>query len=387
MSLNASQLDSLPVGRHADGDGLYLQVTDSGSRLWRFRYRHNGRESMVSLGNLETTSLSEARTKARAARVQVDNGESPSEARQAAREAGKDTFENVARVYMDRIGRKLAAGTAARDQNLIDRWLNPVIGSRPLREIEPSHIATALTRMSTAGRASSAGRAKALAGRIFRHAFLQGRCARNPAADFRVSDVVKVPEVTHRAALLHPKDVGQLLRDIDAYAGQPATRLALKLLPHVVLRSNELRGATWGEIDFERGEWRIPRERMKMKEGHTVPLSRQVVNLLLESLPVDDSKPRGLIFPSYVPGRSISDGTLNRALMRMGYATDEHQPHGFRATFASLQADRGVDRELVELQLAHKERNQVRAAYMRSERLEDRRAMMQEWSDYLDSLK
>lgn len=386
MSLNASQLDSLPVGRHSDGDGLYLQVTDSGSRLWRLRYRHNGRENMVSLGNLRTVSLSQARSKALQARAQVSAGESPSETKRAARLAAGDTFAALARQFLAHQSGELEQISLERNTRILEKHIIPVIGSKTMKELRAPDLTQVLRRMERTGHTETVRRARALLGRVFLYAIAEGVCDHNMAADLDPR-AFRSHEVTHRAALIRPEAVGQLLRAIDAYTGQETTRVALQLLPHLVLRSGELRQMQWSWIDWERSEIVVPARVMKMRQEHIVPMSRQVKALLLDHK-VGARDPRGLVFPSYVPGKVISDGTMNQALMRIGYSREQHTPHGFRTTFSStLNEGRKFDKDLIELQLAHKERNAVREAYNRAERLEERRAMMQWWSDYLDSIK
>lgn len=386
MTLNASQLESLPVGRHADGDGLYLQVTDSGSRLWRLRYRHNGRENMVSLGNLKTVSLSQARTKALQARAQVSAGESPSETKRAARLAAGDTFAALARQFLSHQSGELEQISLERNTRILEKHIIPVIGTKTMKELRAPDLTQVLRRMERTGHTETVRRARALLGRVFLYAIAEGICDHNVAADLDPR-AFRAHETTHRAALIRPEAVGQLLRAIEAYRGQVSTRLALQLLPHLALRSGELRRMEWSWVDFERDEIRIPSHVMKMREEHVVPMSRQVKALLLDAK-VGAITPRGFVFPSYVPGKVISDGTLNQALMRMGYSNEEHTPHGFRTTFSStLNEGRKFDKDLIELQLAHKERNAVREAYNRAERLEERRVMMQWWSDYLDGIK
>jgi integrase len=235
-------------------------------------------------------------------------------------------------------------------------------------------------------RREAAHRCGAFARRVFRFAIGRGEATVNPAAE-PFSDVLKPVETEHHAAIVDPAKVGALLRAIDGYDGQPLVVLALRLAPLVALRPGELRGAQWPEIDLDGATWVIPAERMKGgREPHTVPLSRQAVALLKNAQAI--SWMEGHVFPNDMAGnRCLSDNTLTAALRRLGYSGDQQTVHGFRTIFSTLLNERGVDPQLIELQLAHQDQNKVRAAYNRAERLPERRAMMQEWADHLDSLR
>ena len=193
-------------------------------------------------------------------------------------------------------------------------------------------------------------------------------------------------DVEHRAAITEPKRVGELLRAIDEYSGQPSTHYALKLAPYVFVRPGELRAAEWTEFDLGNSEWRIPAERMKMREVHIVPLCQQAVEILRQIQPLTGSGK--FVFPSLrTNARPISDGTLNAALRRLGFSKEDMTGHGFRTMASTLLNEQGWHPDLIELQLAHAERNKIRAAYNRAQRLPERRKMMQVWADYLDGLK
>jgi integrase len=241
-----------------------------------------------------------------------------------------------------------------------------------------------LRKVEARGLTDTVKRTRTLAGRIFRWGVAHGKCSRDPTQDIR--DAFVAPQVKHHAALTDPRQVGELLRAIEGYQGQPATRYALRLLPLVFLRSAELRGARWSEIDLEGATWRVPGSRMKMGDEHVVPLATQAVALLRE---LQGHTGHGeLLFPSLVSKvRPISENTLNGAIKRLGYRSDQQTPHGFRTIASTLLNEQGFSPDLIELQLAHQERNQVRAAYNRAQRLEERRAMMQRWADYIDSLR
>ena len=262
--------------------------------------------------------------------------------------------------------------------------LFPELGDRPIRHIKAPELLAALRKLEARGKIETAHRTKQRASQIFRYAIATGRADHDPAADLR--GALTPLEVEHRAAITDPKRVGELLRAIDEYAGQPSTHYALKLAPYVFLRPGELRAAEWSEIDFDKAEWRIPAERMKMREGHIVPLPKQAVDILREIQPLIGSG--SLVFPSLRTNtRPISEGTVNAALRRVGFSKEEMTGHGFRTRASTLLNEQGWHPDLIELQLAHAERNKVRAAYNRAQRLSERKTMMQAYADYLDGLR
>ena len=380
-----------------DGAGLHLLVAPSGSRLWRFRYRkphaharsegegrRQGRpENMLALGDYPTVTLAAARAKALELRRLLEAGKDPAAEAEATREQRTNTFEALAREWLDK--QTLAAITRAKAEWLFSLVL-PDIGHYPIAELEAPEILRALQKIETTGRLETAHRVKQRIGQVFRYAVATGRAKHDPTGALK--GALKPPDVTNRAALTDPAKVGELLRAIDAYVGQPATHAALKLAPLTFVRPGELRAAEWSEFSLDAAEpaWRIPAERMKMGETHIVPLAKQAVAILRELQPLTG---RGkYLFPSLrAADRPMSDNTINAALRRLGYATDEMTGHGFRAMASTLLNEQGWHPDLIELQLAHAERNKVRAAYNRAQRLTERRKMMQAWADYLDGLK
>ncbi|MBX5461807.1 MAG: integrase arm-type DNA-binding domain-containing protein [Steroidobacteraceae bacterium] len=367
-----------------DGGGLYLLVTPEGGRWWRLKYRYGGKERGLSLGVYPAVSLRTARERRDEARRLLASGVDPSAHRKAERASRAETFEALAREWLALQQPTLAPATYAKARWLLEAFLLPKLGDRPIHEITPPELLGVLRGIESGGIHETAHRAKQLAGRIFRYAIATGRAERDPAADLRGA-LAPIAARNH-AAITEPAKVGALLRVIDGYVGQPATMYALRLAPLVFVRPGELRAAEWREFDLEAAEWRIPAERMKMREAHLVPLSRQAVAILKE-LHAFTGTGRYL-FPSLrTPARPISENTLNAALRRLGYAKDEMTAHGFRAMASTLLNERGFPPDVIELQLAHAERNRVRAAYNRAERLDERRQMMQAWADYLDSLR
>ena len=379
-----------------DGGGLFLLIHPNGSRYWRMKYRFAGREGTLAFGVYPEVSLREAREKRDEAKRQLRAGIDPSVQRKVARTAQAETFEAVAREWLHTLAHPpqnpnskrrrapLAESTIEKKIGWLEDFVFPYIGRRPIREITAPELLEVLRRIERRGIIETAHRVRSTCGRVFRYGIATGRCARDVGADLRGA---LAPVVTHHhPALTDPAKVGELLRAIDGYRGHPSTEAALRLLPIIFLRSTELRWGEWPEIDFDAAEWRVPAARMKMKEMHIIPLPRQALEILRELYPLTGSG--RLIFPSVrSPDRPISENTINAALRRLGYSGDEMVGHGFRTIASTLLNELGWDPDLIELQLAHRERNEVRAAYNRAQRLAERRRMMQAWADYLDGLR
>ncbi|HWG77017.1 MAG TPA: integrase arm-type DNA-binding domain-containing protein [Steroidobacteraceae bacterium] len=367
-----------------DGQGLVLLIAPTGARLWRLRYRFAGREGMISVGSYPATSLKEARERRDTARKQIEAGLNPSSIRAKARERREVTFEAIAKEWLAR--QAFTAKTRTKAEWMIHDLLVPYIGSRPINELTAPEILAVLRRIEARGRLETCHRAKWRIGQIIRYAVATGRALRDPTGDLR--GALKPPKTVNRSAITAPRRFGDLLLAIDGYQGQGGTWAALRLAPLLFARPGELRAAEWQEftLEGETPEWRIPAERMKMKEEHIVPLSRQAIGILKE---LQTFTGRGrFLFPSLrTSQRPISDNTLNAALRRLGFSKDEMSTHGFRATASTMLNESGVAPDLIELQLAHAERNKVRAAYNRAQRLAERRQMMQRWADYLDELR
>jgi integrase len=367
-----------------DGQGLTLLVAPSGARLWRLRYRFSGREAMIALGSYPATSLREARERRDGARKQIEAGLNPSSLRAEARDRREVTFEVLAREWLAR--QTFTAKTRVKAEWMLNDLVMPRLGPRPINELSAPEILAVLRRIEARGRHETCHRVKWRIGQVIRYAVATGRAERDPTGDLR--GALTSPKTVHRSAITTPRRFGELLLAIEDYAGQGATWAALKLAPLVFVRPGELRAAEWAEftLDGDNPEWRIPAGRMKMKEEHIVPLARQAVDVLRDLQALTG---RGtFLFPSLrTSTRPISENTLNAALRRLGFAKDEMTAHGFRATASTLLNESGVAPDLIELQLAHAERNKVRAAYNRAQRLAERRQMMQRWADYLDELR
>ncbi len=367
-----------------DERGLFLLVTPTGGRLWRFRYRLGGVEKLLTLGAYPDVPLKRAREKREDARKLVADGIDPSAKRQAERATQFETFEAIAKEWLELQRKSLAAETIEILGTRLKSFLYPYVGSRPIASITAQELLAALRRIEARGKHETAHRVRSLAGRVFRYAVATGRAQHDVAADLK--DALAPVKSRNFASVTEPARVGELLRAIEGYTGQPITAMALKLAPLVFVRPGELRGAEWSEFDLEGAEWRIPAARMKMGEQHIVPLSRQAVAILRE-LHVLTGSGR-FVFPSLLSAeRPMSDNTVNAALRRLGYASDEQTGHGFRSMASTLLNEQGFAPDVIELQLAHQERNKVRAAYNRAQRLDERRKMMQAWADYMDQLK
>lgn len=372
----------------SDSDGLYVLVQPSGALLWRFRYRSSGIERKLSLGSFPEVSLAQARRKRDEAKAELEDGIDPVEEKRQSRLkaelAAQTTFGLVAEEYiqkMEREGRSPATIKKA-------RWFLELlagIAKRPIALVTPHELLDVLKRVERRGHHETALRLRSFAGRVFSYGFATLRTERNPADILR--GALTVPKVKHHAAIIEPKKVGELLRAIEEYKGRPETLHALRIAPHVFLRPGELRQAKWDEIDFAEKVWRVPAERMKMKQPHAVPLSRQSLFILqdLRSL----ARTSEYLFPAlHTTKRPLSDNTLNVALRRLGFENDEMTSHGFRAMASTLLNESGLwHPDAIERALAHGEKDRVRAAYHRGAHWAERVRMAQWWSDYLDQLR
>ncbi len=368
----------------AGGGGLYLLVNPNGSRWWRLKYRVGGKEKLLSLGVYPDVSLKLARQRRDEARQQLENGVDPSLRRKAEKVADADTLEAVAREWFAKFSANWADTHSSKVLRRLEMDVFPWLGSRPISQITPPELLECLRRVEARGALDTAHRIYQNCGQIFRYGVATGRATRDPAADLRGA----LPPASggHFATITQPARIGELLRAIDGYEGTPVAGAALRLAPLVFVRPGELRKAEWTEFDLEGAEWRIPPERMKARVLHIVPLSRQAVEVLRQLHPLTGSG--RFLFPSArTPARPMSDNTLNAALRRLGYTTDDMTAHGFRSMASTLLNEQGWPRDAIERQLAHGERNEVRAAYNYAEYLPERRKMMQAWADFLEGLR
>lgn len=369
-----------------DGGGLYLEVAPNGSRWWRLKYRIDGVEKRLSLGVYPDITLKRARERRQEARRLIAEGIDPSAQRKAEKAAVQDTFEALAREYFDVKREAMAEKTFSKRQQRFEKFAFPKLGSRPIAKITAPEFLAMLKAVEARGANETAHRLRSESGQVFRYAIATGRAERDITADLR--GALAPVRVTHHAAIIEPEKIGELLRAIDCYRGHPVTEAALRLAPLLFVRPSELRLAEWADIRLvgPEPEYRIPATRMKMREQHVVPLSRQAVAILSSIHGYSgDTK---YVFPSVRTfARPISDNTINASLRRLGYSSEQMTGHGFRTIASTRLNELGYPPDVIELQLAHAERNDVRAAYNRASRLLERRRMMQQWADYLDSLR
>src|SRR5450755_46658 len=371
-----------------DGRGLYIEFSPSGGRWWRLKYRFKGKEKRISLGVYPDTGIKEARDKREAARQQIAAGMDPGQQRKAERqtltEQTQNTFEAIVREWFAMVSPTWVKSHSGKIIRRLEREVFPWLGSKPIKEVTAPELLAVLRRIEARGFNETAHRTMQHCGCAFRYAIATGRAERDPTRDLAGA---LAPTVTkHFASLSDPAAVGQLLRAIDEYAGEFTTACALRLAPLLFVRPGELRKAEWKEIDMAKAEWRIPAARMKMRSAHIVPLSRQAIAILEELNPVTGK--RLLVFPGAANHtRPMSENTINLALRRLGYSNKEMTAHGFRGMASTLLNEHGWNPDAIERQLAHVERNAVRAAYNHAQFLPERRKMMQAWADYMDSLK
>ncbi|MCI4567561.1 integrase arm-type DNA-binding domain-containing protein [Lysobacter sp. CFH 32150] len=371
-----------------DGAGLYLEVMPNGARYWRMRYRYAGKDTRLAFGVYPEVTLAEARHRRDKARAAIRDGRDPSADRKAERRRAKlsaaITFEGIAREWLASQRKKLTTATYDKATRMLEANVFPWLGTRPIADIDAPELLAVLKRIEARGAHETAHRVKARIGQVFRYAIAHGTATRDPSADLRGA-LAPVVSRSH-AAVTDPAQVGDLLRALDSYSGQFATRCALRLAPLVFARPGELRHAEWSEFDLDAAEWRIPAHKMKMREAHVVPLSQQAVTILRELEPLTG---RGrYLFPSLrSPQEPMSENTVNAALRRLGFDKDTMTGHGFRAMASTRLNEMGWAPDVIERQLAHAERNKVRAAYNRAQYMAERVKMMAAWADYLDNLR
>ncbi len=371
-----------------DGKGLFLLITPSGGKLWRMKYRYEGKEKLLALGIYPEISLADARERRDKARKQIAHGIDPGAVRKAQKQADTEeteTFEVIAREWHTKFTPSWTPGHSDTIMSRLKRDLFSWVGARPINQIKAPELLTVLRRVEARGALESAHRTRTIAGQVFRYAVATGRAERDPSADLK--GALPQPGEKHHAAITDPKEVAPLLRAIDGYQGHFVVKCALRLAPMFFVRPGELRHAEWAEIDLDEAAWNIPAHKMKMKQAHIVPLSSQAVEILTELKELTGASK--YVFPS---GRSfarpMSNNALLAALRRMGFDKDTMTPHGFRAMARTILDEvLQVRPDYIEHQLAHAVRDPNGRAYNRTAHLAERRKMMQLWADYLDGLK
>jgi integrase len=370
----------------SDAKGMYLLVSVAGSKLWRLKYRFAGKEKTLALGIYPERSLAEARVKRDDARKLIYDGVDPGVVRKQDKRdrqlRSENTFEVVAREWH---GKQRAKWTERHADYVLRRLsadVFPTLGSRPIAEIDAPELLDVLRKIEARGAVDIAHRAQQTCGQIFRYAAATGRAKYDPSPSLRGA-LQAADRVRHHAAL-SAVELPEFLGKLQNYDGDRQTKLALRLLLLTFVRTSELREAGWTEFNEEKSEWRIPAERMKMQREHIVPLSRQALEILRELR--SSNGHRHYVFMNVANHeKPMSENTMLYAIYRMGYHS-RATGHGFRATASTILNEQGWRPDVIERQLAHMERNKVRAAYHRSEYLAERRQMMQHWADFLDGL-
>jgi integrase len=371
----------------SDGGGLHILIQPTGSKLWRLAYRFAGKQKTLALGAYPTVSLEEARRHRDEAKKLLARSIDPSVQRKADRHAGKDgTFRAVAEEVIAKLEREgRAPATLTKRRWLLD-FAFPAFGDSSVAEITARELLALLRQIEGRGLYETARRLRSTCGMVFRYAIATGLAERDPSMDLR--GALTTPQVSHRATIVDPSGIGALLRAIEGFDGQPTTRAALRLAPYVFARPGELRQAEWAEFDLDGAVWSIPAKKMKMRRPHRVPLARQAVAILKELREITGGG--RWLFPSVrSSARPISENTLNAALRRLGYGTEEMCVHGFRGMASTrLNEMGGWNPDAIERQLAHQEANAVRRAYTHNaEFWSERVLIMQAWADYLDGLR
>ncbi len=373
----------------ADEKGLYLLVTTTGSKLWRLKYRVDGKEKKLALGAYPEVSLKDVRTARDAARKVAQSGGDPAlakrEGRIAKRIASANTFGAIAEEYIAKLEAEQKADVTIGKTRWLLSKLAPSLGTRPVAEITPHELLAVLRVSEKAGQRETARRLRSFASRVFRYAVATARASADPAQP--LAGALVSPVAKHHAAITDAVAFGALLRSIEAYGGQPVTKLALRFSAHVFQRPGEIRQAEWSEIDFDSAVWTIPAARMKQRQPHRVPLSQQALGILREAQAL--SGDGRFVFPKLgSPLKPMCENAINGALRRMGYGADTMTAHGFRSTASSLLNESGKwNPDAIERSLAHADANQVRAAYHRGVYWPERVEMAQWWSDRLDVLR
>jgi integrase len=384
--------------RLSDGGGLYLLIKPNGAKWWRFDYTINRTRKTLSVGVYPTIGLADARRRAEEARTSVANGIDPSDQRKSDKaiqnqaieqqnrlDAGLpiiNSFEYVCRAWLDSLAHGVRSITLQKKIRRFELYVFPVIGSLPIAEIKAPDVFGIIKPLIAKSQLETAHRLNSEISSAYAYAIAHGFTDYDPAQP--VAKQIPAQNVKHNAAIIEPKQVAQLLRDISCYQGTFVVQCALRLSPYLFQRPGEIRQMKWADVDLDSKEWRYFVTKTEVQ--HIVPLSTQAVAILEEIQPLTCTGQ--YIFPSSRgDGRPMSDGTVRTALKTLGYDSDVMSAHGFRTTASTLLNEQGWSPDAIERQLCHMPKDQVRAAYNRAQYLEERRRMMQSWADYLDGLK
>jgi integrase len=394
MALNDVTIRNVkPNGRAfklKDSDGLFLDVRPSGKKIWRVRYWIKQKENTLTLGEYPAISLKDARVMRDEARKLIVVGirpESPKHANSSSQEQLQNTFANIAQEWLEQRRREQRSEkTLSGVESRLRRLVLPFIGNMEMDQIQAPTLLQVIKRIEAKGTLETAHRVLNICGQVFRYAIVTGRAVRDPSGDLK--GALLSVKSKHFSTITTPKDIGPLLKACDGYQGSEVVRIALLISALTFVRPGELRQMEWSEVDLDAAEWRISEEKMKMRRPHIVPLSTQVVELLRQLFKITGHG--RYAFPSYrtpAGDRPMSDNTLNAALRRLGYGKEEMTAHGFRAMASTILYENGWPGDAIERQLAHMEKNAIKAAYNHAEHLDKRRQMMQWLADHLDGLK
>ncbi len=372
--------------RLSDEYSLYLEITQTGNKYWRYKYRFAGKEKRLAIGVYPEISLKKARELRDEARTKLRAGIDPSAEKKANKQQlylnAENSFKSIATEWLDKRKHLLTELHSQKQLRLLEVNVYSVLGNTPINDITAPVVLSLLRKIESTGTLDKAHRVQHLIGQIMRYAIVTGRADRDVSADLRGA---LQPAKKNGYAHLKEGELPELLKSLEKHQGDIQTKIGLKLLILTFVRTIELRGAKWEEISIEKAEWRIPAERMKMREIHIVPLSNQALALLRELKIITGNNQ--YLFPNRNnPAKYISANTLLFALYRLGYRT-RTTGHGFRATASTILNEKGFRADVIERQLAHGERNKVRASYNFAQYLPERKQMMQWWAEYIENLK
>lgn len=371
------------VQKLRDGNGLYLHILPSG-KYWRYDYRYQNKRRTLSIGVFPSITLKQARIALFSAKASLDDGIDPSYAKQLKKHVSDDlSFKSVAYEFFSI--QEWSDDHRSTVELRVEKDLIPKIGHLSVKNLGPPDFLAVFRVAESRGAIETAHRLKTVSSQIMRYAVSVGHIPSDPCRDLR--GALKTPRTKRYAAIVEPVAFGKLLYSIDTYDNNILIKHALRLAPHVVLRPGELRQAEWCEFDIENRLWEIPAHRMKKDRDHFVPLTDQSIEIILEAR--EYSQGNELLFPSLrSKSKAISDGTLNAALKYLGYAGTTHTPHGFRSSFSTMAYESELfSEDVIEMQLAHLDKNTVKAAYKRGEHVKQRREMMTWWSNRIDQMR
>ncbi|EIM5532721.1 tyrosine-type recombinase/integrase [Salmonella enterica subsp. enterica] len=369
-----------------DGNGLSLLIEPNGSKGWRLRYRFSGKAKLMSLGTYPNVALADARTARDEAKKLIAGGIDPAEVRKAKKREIEsrfgNTFEGIAREWYEKRFDRWSPSYAEEMIETFEKDVFPYIGSRPIAEIKPMELLAVLSVLNDRGATEKLRKVRQRCGEVFRYAVITGRAEYNPAPDL-VSAFA--PHKKEHYAFLKTDELPEFFRILNTYTGSMIVKLAMRLLILTGLRPGELRQAEWPEIDFDNRLWEIPKERMKMRRPHCVPLSEQALNILEQLKPVTGHYQ--YIFPGRIHhSKPMSEMAMNVLIRRIGYA-GRVTGHGFRHTMSTILHEQGYNTAWIETQLAHVDKNSIRGTYNHAQYLDGRREMLQWYADYMDALE